>query len=149
MRARNRQRGVAIVAIVILLVLFVAIGAFMATRSGVQHASIALSVRSMQAWFAAQSGLEWAVHQAVSSQASHDAICDAGGTIVTSFTLGGGASAGYDLRITCNDNGGYQEGGVNFEVDVIDVVASRGSPGEIAHAARRVEALVTTGEALP
>ncbi len=149
MKTPRTQRGIALVIIAVLLVLFVTIGIVMATRSGVQHMSVGLSVRAMQAWFAAQSGLEWAVHQSTASQVTHDAICDAGGTITTSFTLTGGASNDYDVSIICDDSGGFQEAGVTYEVDVITAAASRGNPGDITYATRAIQAVITTGVPLP
>ena len=143
------QRGFAMITVALLLIVMVTVGVFMATRSSVQHLSVGLSIRTIQAWFAAQSGLEWAVAQATSDQASHDALCDDGGTINTTFMLTGGAADGYDILITCNDSGGYQEGGVNFEVDQITVTATQATPGDVTFARRTIEAVVTTGDVLP
>lgn len=145
----RRQRGVALVLIVVLLVIFVLIGGFMATRSGVQHASVAFSVRAMQAWFAARSGLDWAIHEATTSVVAHDAICDAPPPAVAPFTLAGGAANGYVIQVSCDDGGGYTEGGRTFEVDIITVTAARGNPGDIGYASRSVQAVISTGETLP
>jgi MSHA biogenesis protein MshP len=144
-----RQRGIAIFAVIFLLVLFATIGAFMARTSGVQNMSTALSARTMQAWFAARTGLEWGIRQATTSQASHDSICDSGGTINTAFTLSDGAANGYQVNLVCDDSGGYQEAGVNFEVDLITVNASRGNPGDLSFVTRSLQAVITTGRALP
>ncbi len=145
----KHQRGVAIFAVVFLLILFGTIGVFMARTSGVQNMSTALSVRTMQASFAARSGLEWGIRQATASQASHDTICDSGGTINTAFTLTGGAANGYQVDLVCDDSGGYQEAGVNFEVDLITVNARRGNPGDLTFVTRTLQAVITTGRALP
>lgn len=149
MKKPRRQQGVALVALVVLLVLFVTIGFFMGNRSGVQQMSVALSIRAMQSWFAAQSGLEWAVHQATTSQVAHNAICSTGPATTTTFTLSGGASDAYDVSVTCDDGGGFQESGVAYEVDVITATASRSNPGDIPFATRTVQAVVTTGAVLP
>ena len=135
--------------LVVVLVLLTIIGGYMATRGAVQISSVALSIRTMQAWFAAQSGLDWAVHQATSSQATHDAICDAGATILTNVNLIGGAAAGYDVAITCDDSGGFTEGGTSFEVDVITAKATQGIPGSVSYVTRTVQAVITTGAVLP
>ena len=148
MRQVRKQRGVALVTIVILLVVFVTVGFFMATRSNVQHLSVALSARTMQAWFAAQAGMEWAVHQATVSQVAHDAICGNPAT-VTAFAIPAGASAGYNLNITCADSGGFTEAGVGFEVDLITVVATDGTAGDSTFVSRTLQAVVTTGIGLP
>ncbi len=47
MRQAPKQRGVALVVIVILLVIFVTVGFFMATRSNVRYLGVALSARMM------------------------------------------------------------------------------------------------------
>ena len=148
MRPVRKQRGVALVAIAILLVVFVTVGIFMATRSNVQHLSVALSARTMQAWFAAQAGMEWAVHQATVNQVAHDVICSAPAT-VTTFPIPAGASAGYSLSITCDDSGGFIEAGVGFEVDLITVVATDGTAGDSTFVSRTLQAVVTAGTALP
>lgn len=120
----------------------------MATRSNVQQLSVALSARTMQAWFAAQAGMEWAVHQATVSQVAHDAICGAPAT-VTAFAIPAGASAGYSLNITCADSGGFTEAGVGFEVDLITVIATDGTAGDSSFVSRTLQAVVTTGTGLP
>ena len=147
MKQRCGQQGVALVALVILLVIFVTVGFFMATRSNTQHISVALSARTMQAWFAAQSGMEWAVHQATLSQVAHNAICD-DPAILTTFVVPTGASSGYNLDITCTDSGGFSESGVGFEVDLITVVATDGTAGNTTFVSRSLQAVVTTGSAL-
>ena len=134
--------------LVILLVIFVAVGFFMATRGNVAHLSVAMSARTMQAWFAAQSGMEWAVHQATASQAEHDAICGDPAT-TTTFTIPAGASAGYSLDISCADSGGFTEGGLAYEVDLITVVATDGLPGDVTFVSRTVQAVVTIGTDFP
>jgi len=143
------ERGVAVIAVALLLVVLASTAVFMVTMSGVSHMSTTLSAGAMQAWFAARAGLEWAVQQATSRQANHDLICDDGGTVLTTFTLDGGAAAGFAITVTCDDQGGFQEAGASYEVDAITVTASRGAPSDIDFVTRTVQAVVTTGEPLP
>jgi hypothetical protein len=53
------------------------------------------------------------------------------------------------VNLVCDDSGGYQEAGVNFEVDLITVNASRGNPGDLSFVTRSLQAVITTGRALP
>lgn len=146
-RPCGRQRGAVAVVAVLLLVLLALVGAYVMSSAQVQHLTTALSWQGMQAWFAARSGLEWAMQRATSSQAAHDAICSAGPT-VTGFNL---VLAGhsYALQISCDDRGGFGEAGASYEVDAIEVEASTGTPGQLGYARRVVQATVTRGQALP
>lgn len=59
------QSGFAIVSAIFLLVVLAALGAFMVTFSGVQHVTQAQDIQGSRAYWAARSGIEWGVYQAV------------------------------------------------------------------------------------
>ena len=59
------QRGFSAIVAVILIVLLALIGGYMATMTSVSSINTTVSAGTMQAWFAARSGIEWAVQQAV------------------------------------------------------------------------------------
>ena len=63
--ACRRQRGFAIVSAIFLVVVLAALGAFMVTFSGVQHVTQAQDIQGSRAYWAARSGIEWGVYQAV------------------------------------------------------------------------------------
>lgn len=61
------QRGVAAISAVFLLVVLAALGAFMVTFSNTQQLTSAQDVRGSQAYWAARTGLEWAMPQVIAS----------------------------------------------------------------------------------
>lgn len=63
--ACRRQCGFAIVSAIFLVVVLAALGAFMVTFSGVQHVTHAQDIQGSRAYWAARSGIEWGVYQAV------------------------------------------------------------------------------------
>jgi len=63
--ACRRQCGFAMVSAIFLLVVLAALGAFMVTFSGVQHITQAQDIQGSRAYWAARSGIEWGVYQAV------------------------------------------------------------------------------------
>ena len=144
----RRQRGVVLVTVAILRATFVTVGFYMAIRSNVQQLSVGLSAGSMQAWFAAKLGMEWAVRQATVYQATHDALCG-NPAVVTNFSIPAGASSDFNLAITCADGGGFTETGIAYEVDLITVLATSGTSGDTTFVSRTLQAVITTGTNLP
>jgi len=143
---RRLQKGLGAITVIVLIVLFSLVGAYMSTLSTSATMNTILSGGAIQAWFSARSGVEWAVHQALNRPA-----CACGGTTccstapaidgaVINFT-GGGAS-GFQANVGCSETS-LTEGASSYCVYNIDVTASRGSAGEVTYAARRIEVTVT------
>lgn len=61
------QRGVAAISALFLLVVLAALGAFMVTFSNTQQLTAAQDVRGSQAYWAARTGLEWAIPQVIAN----------------------------------------------------------------------------------
>ena len=146
---RQAQQGIGALTVVIILVMLAALGAFMATFSGVAHISTALSQRTMQAWFAAQTGVDWAVYDAIQNAAGNlncggaavPAVCSvADGTV--SFTLTGGETNGYEVIIRCTQNT-FNEAGTSYDVFILRTTACRGALGDPVFVSRTVRAKVT------
>ena len=130
-RARN-QAGFSIMIVVVLLVLLATIGGFLATTGTVPHVAAALSQAGVQGWFAARSGLEWAVFDAL----------DSGSCPSASFQPPGSAFAGLNVAISCNFSS-VSEGSNVYNVYVITATATRGSAGAPDRASRTIRAKIT------
>jgi MSHA biogenesis protein MshP len=149
----RRQRGFSLPTAIFVMIILLLVGGYMMSISSVQHSSTALSIEGARAYYAARSGFEWAAAQATASQASHDAICGAGGT-TTVFTVpaGTGAIGGFTLSVTCDDitAGQFREANLLYEMDHISVVATRGGvPGNSDYVSRTLQGTVTTAAPLP
>ncbi len=131
---RKAQQGFSIIMVVILIVLFALIGGYMATLVGVGSINTTTSVGSMQAWFAARSGIEWAVR---------DLIVGSGACSAPTINLSGGGTNGFSVVLTCTASS-FTEAGIGaYNVYALTSKASRGSPGDIAYVARQLNVSIT------
>ncbi len=132
----NKQGGFSAVIVIVLIVLFSLIGAYMATLSSVSAVTTASSGASIQAWFAARSGMEWAVHGALNPAVSCTGVN--GQTI----NFSGGGLNGFQARIGCVATS-VTEAPVTYNIYNISVTASRGSVGDAGYASRTIMATAT------
>jgi len=136
----GRQKGFSAIIAVVMIVLFALLGTFMATLSSIGSLNTTQSLGSMQAWFAAKSGLEWAVHDAIQNGA---ATLNCGGAGPT-FTLAGGAANNFDVEVTCNTTV-FTEAGTCTPCTTysLTVTAERGNQGDMIYVSRTLRASVT------
>jgi MSHA biogenesis protein MshP len=142
--ACRRQAGFSAVMAVIMVVLFAMLGTFIATMTGVQSISTTVSAGASQAWYAAQSGMEWAVYQVVNAGAHPEASlsCDNAANPVFSVSTSGGGS--FQVTVECDfAPSPYTEGGTTVNVYRLRATASRGVPGELTYVSRSIRASVT------
>lgn len=135
------QKGFTIVSAIFILVILSLLGLAMVTVNAVMQTTSAQSTQGVRAYYAAKSGLEWAVYNATGRcQADHNAICD---NVARSFTVNG-----FNVSVTCDPHGGaFDDGGNIFNLDNITVIASNDAPaGHPDQVSRRIEATVTRGE---
>jgi MSHA biogenesis protein MshP len=125
--AINNQRGFSAIIVIVLIVLFALIGGYMATLSSVSAISTAVSGASMQAWFAARSGAEWGVHQALNT-----------GNCTGTLTV-----SGYNVVVACPAPAVVTENPDTYNVYTINVTASRGIPGQESFVSRSISVKVT------
>jgi len=100
MRRAGKQPGFALVSAVLLIVVLAVLGVYMATMSGVQHATASRSLVAARAYYGAKAGLDWGMHRAIA----------AGGTCLasTTFALTGPGLDGINVTVTCVQTYGYQ-----------------------------------------
>jgi len=143
----SQQAGFSIVSAIFVLVILSLLGLAMMTINAVMQTTSAQSSQGVFAYYAARSGLEWAVYNATSRcQVDHDAICSNDPGTSSNFVVNG-----YNVQVVCNANvGAFNDNGTTFNLDNITVTVSNnataGSPDQIN---RRIQATVTRGTALP
>jgi MSHA biogenesis protein MshP len=131
------QGGFSAIIVIVLIVLFALIGGYMATLTSVSAVSTATSAAGIQAWFAARSGMEWAIHRSLDLQ-----TCT--GVHGQTLNLSGGGLAGFGAQISCDDtHSGIIEGPDTYNIYNIGVTASRGTPGQETYVSRRVTVTIT------
>ena len=135
---RKAQAGFSAIIAIVLIVLFALLGTYMATLSTIGSLNTTQSVASMQAWFAAKSGFEWAVYDAIQNAAAN-LNCNASGP---SFTLNGGGTNGYNVQITCTTSSAT-EGSSTYTVYSLTSAADKNSIGSITYVSRTISASVT------
>lgn len=131
------QRGFSAIVAVILIVLLALVGGYMSTLTSVSSINTTVSAGTMQAWFAARSGIEWAVQQII--------VTSPGSCISspTTINLTGGSLNGFSVTLTCVPSSFTESGIGTYNVYALTSRASRGNPGDIAFVSRQVNLSIT------
>ena len=116
----------------------------MTTLSSVSSLNTTQSLLTMQAWFAAKSGLNWAVYDAIQNNA---ALLNCNGGPDPNFALAGGAANGYTIQVTCTTTN-FVEAGVCTVPNpcttyLLTVFAENGNPGDLTYVSRTLTASIT------
>ncbi len=127
MMKRQQQQGFSIVTAIFLIVILAALGTYMLRISAVQSESVSLSIQTARVYQAAQSGLEWGLHQAIQNNS-----CVPGPTV---FTL-----QAFTVSVTCQPTNHPIQGGNFYRVYQIASTARFGSLANQTYVQRVVEA---------
>jgi MSHA biogenesis protein MshP len=131
---KKAQHGFSVIMVVVLIVLFALIGGYMATLTSVGSINTTVSASSMQAWFAARSGIEWAVRDLIHGSKS----CSA-----PTINLSGGNTNGFTVVITCSPASFTEVGIGTYNVYQLTARATKGAPGDIAYVSRQLDVSIT------
>ena len=148
--SRILQRGFGGITVLVIIVLFSLIGAYMASMSTLASLDTMLSGGSIQSWFAARSGVDWAVYQALNRSCTCGTNCCSTAPAIngTSLAFTEGGLAGFDADISCSESASpVLEGTDSYCVYNIGVTASRGNPGQETYISRRVSVTVSDRDA--
>lgn len=129
----RRRSGFALVAALAVLVVVAGLGAAMLRLTGVQQAASSTAILGARAHFAAQSGIEWALHAVVGAGA-----CPAASS---TLALSEGALSGFRVEVGCTTSA-HSEGTRTRTQFELRARAQRGSAGERDHVVREVSATV-------
>ena len=135
---KKRQTGFSAVIAIVLIVVFALLGSYMLTLTNVSAVNTAQSGQSMQAWFAARTGLEWAVYDAVQNGAA-GLNCNGAGP---SFPLSGGSTGGFTIQLSCISTA-VSEGGSAYNVFNLTSTASKNAIGTVTYTSRTITASIT------
>lgn len=138
MMIHKRQSGFSAVIAIVLIVVFALLGSYMLTLTNVSTLNTAQSGQSMQAWFAARTGLEWAVYDAIQNGAA-GLNCNSSGP---SFTLSGGNTSGFNVQLNCTSTP-VSEGGSSYNVFNLTSTASKNTVGTVTYVSRTITASIT------
>jgi MSHA biogenesis protein MshP len=130
MRAKEPIAGFALVSAIFILVVMSVVGAYMLDISGVERETSNLAMLEYKAYYAAHSGLEWGLHQAVDNPAA----CPA-----DTFALTEGGISGFSVTVTCTESD-HTEGATTTTVFRITSKAENGTYGSRDYVSRRLEA---------
>jgi MSHA biogenesis protein MshP len=134
---RKLQQGFSAIMAVILIVLLALIGSYMATLTSVSSINTTVSAGTMQAWFAARSGIQWAVQQIIIATPG---FCIASPTTIN---LSGGSANGFVVVLSCATTTFTETGLGTYNVYALTSRATRGNPGELAYVSRQINVSVT------
>ncbi len=134
---RHRQRGVALIGAIFVVVILAMLGIYMVTLSGVQHATTSQAVIASRVYYGAKAGLEWGIHQAIGPTVS---TCNAPFTTPLAPIAGLG-----DINVTVTCTCTYPAVCVSGATSVyyLTSTATYGTYGSAGYAQRRLEATVT------
>ncbi len=90
----RRRSGFALIAALAVLVLLATIGSMMLRLTGIQQASSSIAILGTRAQFAARSGIDWGLHEAIAAGS-----CPAATTVLV---LAEGALSGFRVEVSCN-----------------------------------------------
>jgi len=148
MNSSVKQQGIGAIGVVILIVLFALIGAYMSSMTTLSVLNTAGSASAIQAWFAARSGVEWGVYQALNRPACTCGAdcCTACNSIDGAAIDFNGAADNFGADLSCSETA-QNEGGVDYCIYNIEATAEFGAPGDVIFARRRVRVTVTDRDA--
>ncbi|HSW51987.1 MAG TPA: hypothetical protein VLG93_02050 [Sulfuricaulis sp.] len=129
--ARN-QRGFALVAAVFIIVVLAVLGIMMVTIGGMQRATASAATQGARAYYAARTGIEWGVFQALAASS-----CVSG-----TFALSGPGLDGFNVNVTCNSTAHKEGDDPEYNVYVIASTATAGNFGNADYVSRRIQITV-------
>ena len=137
------QQGFSAIIVVVLIVLFALLGTYMVSMSSISSLNTTQSRGAMQVWFAARSGVEWAVHQSLAAVPGCTCAIDCctginGQTI--NFTEQ--ALNGYSATITCVDQS-FSEASANYCVFNLGSAATNNGSAQLTSVARTINLSIT------
>jgi MSHA biogenesis protein MshP len=132
---KARQQGFAIITAVFLIVVLSLLGAMIVSLSTTQQVGSARDLLGSRAYFAARAGIEWGSYQVLQSGA-----CAASSTL-PALT---GSAGGFTVTVSCSASGPFDEAGTTVRVYRITSTASTGTLGQLDHAERQLQAVVST-----
>ncbi len=125
----NKNKGFILVSVLFLVVVLGAIAVVMSSTTGVQQFTNVYSIQAARAYFAARSGLEYAIDRATTAGA-----CTNGNVAL--------AGINFTVNVSCASTAGIDEAGNLSTVFIITSTASTGSLGSVNFVTRTVRTTI-------
>ena len=143
-RVCDRQTGFSIIVALFILLVIALLATALVTISGVEHQQPLLSLQSKRAHWAAQSGLQWGAHEAITDPAYSCPAQPAAPAIQTLRPSQVGLD-GFTVSVSCSSST-HTEHGHTVTVYDIQATARNGTYGQrIDFAQRRYQIIVANG----
>ncbi len=113
----QKQTGFSAITAIVMVVLLALMGAYMSTFVSVSALNTSSSEGAIKAWFAARSGVQWAVHRVLST----GTCVNVNGQAITA------GLDGFTASISCVETAAITEGSATYDIFDIDVTATRGA----------------------
>jgi MSHA biogenesis protein MshP len=142
---RQNEHGFALVAAIFIVVVLALLGIMMVTIGGMQRATATTAVRGTQAYYAARSGVEWAIFGTINNTA---ATCGAAPSTLTTntFTLAVNGLNGFTVSVACSYTEHRERSNTN-KVFLITSTATSGNFGDVDYVSRVLQSTVTDAPA--
>lgn len=131
-----RQQGFVAIASVVIVVVLALLGALMLSTVTTQNIATSQSQREIQAWFSAQSGIDWGVQQVIVSATP----C---ATINGSSFLPAGVASGYTVTVNCASSTVIEAGGPPYDIFKLQANATAGNDTDFTYVSRTVRVTVS------
>lgn len=139
---RQRQRGVALVGAIFVVVILAMLGIYMVTLSGVEQATTSQAVVAARVYYGAKAGLEWGIHQAIGPTLSPCTSIYPAATTTPLASLTGFNNIAVTVTCSCTFTLTNCNSAVN-SVYYLTSTAEYGTYGNADYAKREIEATVT------
>ena len=134
-----RQQGISAIIVVVLMTLFGLFGTYMLSMTSISSLNTTQSSSAMQVWFAARSGVEWAVQQSLTASdgGCACAINCCNGINGQTLNFAEAGLNGYSTTITCGDQP-FSEAAANYCVYSLVSTATNNSAVQLTSVARTI-----------
>jgi len=142
---KGRQEGFSIVVAIFILVILGSLGSYMLSTSMMQQKTTLYAIQGSRAYKAAQSGIQWGVHQALLNAGTRETACGeliTSPPVTTNIILTPPGLNNFDVDVQCSWTT-HVDGGIDFCMFHLTAVARYGNFGELDFVSRTVEAVVT------
>jgi MSHA biogenesis protein MshP len=133
------QHGFALVAAIFIVVVLAMLGIMMVTIGGMQRATVSAAAQGTRAYYAARSGIEWGVFQALAGG------CAAAAAPSPGFLLTQPGLDGFSVVVSCASSQ-HRERNDTYNVYAITATATFGAFGNTDYVSRTLNTTVTSAQ---
>lgn len=133
----SSQNGFSIVSAIFVVVILSLIGSYMVSISALTQTSANLTIQEIKAYYAAKSGLEWAIYKVAPSSASGGAPPYQCPTSPTTLSFAQGGFNGFTVVVTCIEST-FSERGATYKVFSLLAAAQYGVPASDGYVSRQL-----------